>query len=127
MSLGGLSASYCAFMHSEAIGNVLSQSGSYWITKDWQNARRVAPLTEDTGDLVGEFRKSKRLPIRFYIEVGRFEAAGRMLGTNREFRDVLLLKGYPLTYNEVNGGHDDIWWRGSFAGGLISLLGRKGD
>lgn len=127
VSLGGLSASYCAFMHSDTIGNVLSQSGSYWITKNWQSAGRVAPLTEDTGDLVGEFRKSNRLPIKFYLEIGRFEGAGRMLGTNREFRDVLQLKGYPVIYNEVNGGHDEIWWRGSFADGLISLIGRNGD
>src|SRR4030095_14532269 len=39
MSLGGLAASYCAFVHSDAIGNVLSQSGSYWITKGWRHAQ----------------------------------------------------------------------------------------
>ena len=75
--------------------------------------------------MVGVFRKTRRLPIRFYITIGRFESAGRMVGTNREFRDVLLLKGYPVTYKEVDGGHDSIWWRGSLADGLISLIGRK--
>jgi enterochelin esterase family protein len=123
-SLGGLAASHCAIMHSEVIGKVLSQSGSYWVTKDWQTPAPW-PLTEDTGDLVGVFRKTRRLPIRFYITIGRFESAGRMVGTNREFRDVLLLKGYPVTYKEVDGGHDSIWWRGSLADGLISLIGRK--
>lgn len=125
MSLGGLAASYCAFVYSDTIGNVLSQSGSYWVTKGWREARTFAPLTYDTGDLVGEFRKSKRLPIKFYLTIGRFESPGRMLGTNREFRGVLLLKGYEVTYNEVNGGHDDIWWRGSIADGLIALIGRR--
>lgn len=48
-----------------------------------------------------------------------------MVGTNRAFRDVLLLKGYSVTYNEVNGGHDDIWWRGSFADGLLTLIGSR--
>src|SRR5262249_58450425 len=33
-SIGGLSAAYCAFKHPETIGNALSVSGSYWITKD---------------------------------------------------------------------------------------------
>ena len=125
MSLGGLAASYCAFVYSDTIGSVLSQSGSYCITKGWRDAQSFAPLTYDTGDLVGEFRKSKRLPIKFYLTIGRFEPAGRMVGTNRAFRDVLLLKGYSVTYNEVNGGHDDIWWRGSFADGLLTLIGSR--
>ena len=127
MSLGGLASSYVAFVYSDTIGNVLSQSGSYWVTKDWREAQSYAPFTYDTGDLVGEFRKSKRLPIKFYLAIGRFESAGRMLGTNRELRDVLLLKGYDVTYDEVSGGHDDIWWRGSFADGLIALIGRRSE
>ena len=123
-SLGGLAASHCALMHSEVIGKVLSQSGSYWVTKDWQTPAPW-PLTEDTGDVVHAFRNSNLLPIRFYITVGRFESPGRMVGTNREFRDVLLLKGYQITYKEVAGGHDSIWWRGDLADGLISLIGLK--
>jgi enterochelin esterase-like enzyme len=115
-----------AFVHSEAIGNVLSQSGVYWITKDWQTSGPW-PLTEDTGNLVGEFSKSKRLPIRFYVEIGRFDEAGFMLGTNREFRDILMLKGYPVTYREFDGGHNYVCWRGSLAEGLKSLIGRNDD
>lgn len=123
-SFGGLASSYVAFTHSDVIGNVLSQSGSYWVTKDTVNTPPF-PLTEDSGDIVGEFRRSKRLPIRFYIEIGRFDAIGAMLGTNRELRDVLLLKGYQVEYKEFNSGHDYIWWRESLADGLISLLGRS--
>ena len=48
-----------------------------------------------------------------------------MLGTNRELRDVLLLKGYPVTYSEVDGEHDNFWWGGSLADGLVALLGAK--
>jgi enterochelin esterase-like enzyme len=40
---------------------------------------------------------------------------------------VLLLKGYSLTYREFDGGHDYLWWRGSFAGALISLIGQNKD
>ena len=50
-SAGGFSATYCAFRHSDAIGNVLSQSGAYWITKDWQNVRPTYP--RDTGIMIG--------------------------------------------------------------------------
>jgi enterochelin esterase family protein len=123
-SLGGLAASYCAVVHSEAIGNVISLSGSYWITKDWEN-RPPFPLTlgGDTGDLIGVLRKSRRLPLAFYVAVGRFEVGASMLGTNRELRDVLLLEGYPVTFREVGGGHDNIWWRSSLADGLVALLG----
>jgi enterochelin esterase family protein len=42
-------------------------------------------------------------------------------------RDVLLLKNYPVTYREFDGGHDYLWWRGSFADGLLSLIGQNRD
>lgn len=128
VSFGGLSASYCAFKHPEAIGNVLSLSGSYWLTKDnWRNQPPFPlRLADEPGDLVNEFRVSKRLPIRFFIRIGRFEG-GRMLGANRVLREVLLNKGYPVTYKEDDGGHDYLSWRGSFADGLIALIGKKAD
>ena len=124
-SRGGVAASHCAFVHSEAIGNVLSQSGSYWIRSEGMHP--PSPLTEDSGDLVLAFRTSAQLPIRFYMEVGRFEAPGLMLGTNRELRDVLMLKGYRLTYREFNSGHGYLSWRGSLADGLIALLSQEGN
>lgn len=122
-SAGGLAASYCAFTHSEVIGNALSLSGPYWVTKGWRlDVPFPLAMARETGDLIGQFRTSKPLPLRFYVAVGRFEFTSAMLGTNRELRDVLLLKGYPVTYEEVDGAHDSIWWRGSLADGLISLL-----
>jgi len=122
-SAGGFSATYCAYRHSEAIGNVLSQSGAYWITKDWQNVRPTYP--RDTGIMIEEFKQSARLPIRFYIEVGRYDLGAGMLGSNRELRDVLQVKGYDVDYHEFDGGHEYVAWRGSLADGLISLLGRN--
>jgi enterochelin esterase family protein len=50
-----------------------------------------------------------------------------MLGSNRELRDVLQLKGYEVDYHEFAGGHNSINWRGSLADGLISLLAWKRD
>jgi enterochelin esterase family protein len=70
-----------------------------------------------------QYLKSPKLPLRFYIEVGRYEGLGNQLLTNRNLRDVLELKGYPLTYSEFDGGHEYLCWRGSVADGLIALFG----
>jgi enterochelin esterase-like enzyme len=122
-SRGGLAASHCAFYHPDVVGNVLSQSGAFWVRNDDTNPPPW-PITLDTGDLVLSFRNSPRVPIKFYIEVGRFDS---LLDINREFRDVLLLKGYPVAYREFDGGHDYFYWRGSLADGLISLIGQNRD
>ena len=76
--------------------------------------------------MIEQFKSSKRLPIRFYLELGRFYLGAAQLGSNRELRDVLQLKGYDVDYHEFNGGHSYVDWCGSLADGLISLLGRKG-
>ena len=120
-SRGGLAASHCALLHSDVVGKVLSQSGAYWVRNDETNALPW-PLTEDTGDLTLLIRKSAPRPIKFYMEVGRFDS---LLKDNRELRDVLMVKGYQLTYREFDGGHDYFSWRGSLENGLISLLGQN--
>jgi enterochelin esterase-like enzyme len=118
-SRGGLAASHCAFYHSDVVGNVLSQSGAYWVRNGDRNPPPW-PLTRDAGDLVLSFRDSPHVPVKFYMEVGRFDS---LLGVNRELRDILLLKGYSVTYREFDGGHDYFYWRGSLADGLIALIG----
>jgi enterochelin esterase family protein len=45
--------------------------------------------------------------------------------TNRHLRDVLLSKDYWVHYQEFNGGHGYLNWRGTLADGLIALLGDK--
>ena len=122
-SRGGLAASHCAFVHSDVVGKVLSQSGAYWVRNNDPHPPPW-PISEDTGDLILSFRESARLPIQFYMEVGRFDG---LLQINRELRDVLLLNGYAVTYREFDGGHDYLWWRGSFADGLLSLIGQNRD
>ncbi|MFC2164077.1 hypothetical protein ACFLT2_03660 [Acidobacteriota bacterium] len=48
-----------------------------------------------------------------------------MVMTNRHLWDVLLAKNYWVHYQEFNGGHEYLNWRGTLADGLIALLGSK--
>jgi enterochelin esterase family protein len=49
-----------------------------------------------------------------------------VLETSRHMRDVLLAKGYEVHYQQFVGGHDYLSWRGTFADGLIALIGGPG-
>lgn len=113
-SRGALASSCAAFQHPEVFGKVLSQSGSYWWNPD------ANPGTEF---LTGQFARSPKLPLQFYIEAGEMEI-DMQLATNRRLRDVLKAKGYAVDYREFNGNHTYLAWRGTFADGVISLLGR---
>jgi enterochelin esterase-like enzyme len=87
----------------------------------------AATYDTDTGWLTRQFAASPRLALRFYLEVGLFEqgAVHNMVLENRRFRDVVEAKGYPVTYSEYLGGHDYCCWRGSFADGLVALVGGR--
>jgi len=65
--------------------------------------------------------------LRFYLAVGTFEydregGGGEILEGTRHLRDVLLVKGYQVHYQQFVGGHG-LSWRGALADGLINLLG----
>ena len=120
-SRGGFAASYIALRHSDVIGNVLSQSGSYWIKGTKNENHWIYP--EDDGKLITAYKNSKRLPIKFYMDIGLYDAGASMLGMNRQFRDILKVKGYNVDYNEFKGGHNYVNWRGTLSDGLISLIG----
>jgi len=112
-SLGGLTAAYAALVAPHRFGAVLSQSGSFWFpggaVSEW--------LTGRYADAVAT------LPIRWYVEAGTRE--WDLLDANRRLRDVLVRRGYPLTYVEYEGGHDVACWRGGLADGLVALLGER--
>jgi enterochelin esterase family protein len=123
-----VAATYCAFTHPQVIGKVLSQSGSYWISKNWQTndadfEHRLYP--RETGWLIEGLKQSSRLPIRFYLEIGMYDLGAALLGSNRQLRDVLSLKGYDVDYREFAAGHSYTNWRGTLADRLISLSGRS--
>ena len=89
----------------------------------------------ETSPLIVQFRDAKRLPIRFYLEVGLYEdlpdplpvnelaLVEGMTNSNRHFRDVLIAKGYDVTYRETGGPHNNLQFRPMFADGLLALLG----
>jgi enterochelin esterase-like enzyme len=64
--------------------------------------------------------KSERLPLRFYMDVGVFEGPGQ-LSRNRHLRDILLLKGYDVTYAEFHGGHETACYLNTLPDGLLAL------
>lgn len=117
-SYGGLAAAYAAFRHPERFGNVLALSGSFW----WGPG---GPAEPDW--LTRQFVERSRLPIRFYLEVGLLEDLEHgppdQLAANRHLRDVLRARGYRVRYQEFNGGHDYLCWRGALADGLVALRG----
>jgi enterochelin esterase family protein len=120
-SFGGLCSSYTALHHSDVIGNVLSQSGSYQYVLGSLGAD-LSPSVAG-GWLIRDYVTSPKRPIRFYLDAGRLEA--HLLDSNRHMRDVLVAKGYPVTYVEFSGGHDYGMWRGTISDGLIALLAKE--
>jgi enterochelin esterase-like enzyme len=150
-SAGGFGAAYVALHHSSVFGAVLSQSAPFWGSpelgrelaernpaSDRNDDRHVREEMEDRAVLEGNwlqklFISRNRLPLRFYLNAGSFEAQfwggpGGVNGTlesNRHMRDVLLAKGYDVHYREFVGGHDYLSWRGLLADGLIALIGKN--
>lgn len=110
-SLGGLTAAFTAIRAPERFGSVLSQSGSFWYAGD-SGAGESEWLTRRLAGV-------PRLPVAFHLEVGLLE--WELLGPTQRLRDVLVGKGYPVSYREYYGGHDHACWRGGVADGLRML------
>ena len=126
-SAGGRAAAQIAHFHPDVFGNVLSQSGAF----------RESSGGDEPNASARAFLNAPRKPIRFYMEVGRYDnvpAADRPLCEmvldetnlidNRHLGDVLRAKSYDVTYREVGGGHDFVHWCAMLADGLMTLLKR---
>lgn len=114
VSLGGLSSAYLAFKNPDIFGNVLSQSASFWWNSEW---------------LTNEFKKSNKLTLKFYLNVGIFEDKPYddepvMKDAIDNMYKVLLEKGYDVKYEKFYSGHDYLSWSETLANGLIELMGR---
>ncbi len=103
-SLGGLIASYAAFVRPDVFGNVIGQSSAFSV---------------NGGQAVFAVHGSERKPVRFYLEVGRYEG---LLESNRAMKMVLESKGYDLAYREVNTGHNWTHWQDALAEALVYLF-----
>jgi enterochelin esterase family protein len=116
-SLGGLAAAFAALTAPERFGNVLAQSGAFW----WRSS-----TLDDTGAewLAHAYAVTPRRPVRLHLEVGLDEWVN--VRPNRHLRDVLLARGYPVTFAEFAGGHDRVVWRERLGGALAGLLGDAG-
>jgi enterochelin esterase-like enzyme len=114
---GGAGAStYMALTHPTVFGNVLLQSGG------------------PGGAIKAGYMTKAHVPVRFFIDDGLYEpgmtaylpldemVGSANLGMMRRFRDVLLAKGYDVTYRETGGDHSPLHWRATLAEGLMALL-----
>jgi enterochelin esterase-like enzyme len=129
-SYGGLAATCAAYRHPETFGNVLSQSGSYWWPPPPDPSKPDTFAPDDQDYVARLFVDSPKLPLRFYLDAGSREFdrdvnGSSILVTNRHLRDVLRAKGYEVFYQEFQGAHDYLSWRGTIADGLILLGGKS--
>jgi enterochelin esterase family protein len=123
MSRRGLVASYAAFKRPDAIGKVLSLSGSFY----WRPPG--SPAYEWLPNL---YAVTERRPVRLYLAAGTLEtsvsdanAGHYLLGTNRHMRDVLAARGYDFEYVEFMGVHSEVNWEDQLAAGLAWLWSRR--
>jgi enterochelin esterase family protein len=76
-------------------------------------------------DLIREpVRTGPKIPVKFYIDVGTYDISSesfRLLQLNREFRDLLVRKGYAVTYAEYHEGHSWGNWR-AHTGDILRTL-----
>jgi enterochelin esterase family protein len=116
----GMISAYAAFKRSDAIGNVLSLSGSYFWKPPNQTEYELIPRL---------YAQSEKKPIKFYLSAGIYErfvstrnAGHYLLATNRHMRDVLTAKGYDLKYEEFPSTHRELNWEDQLVKGLEFLL-----
>lgn len=127
-SRGGLVAAWTALSHPETFGNALCQSGAFWWAPDGETLERERfnPYFEPNW-LARHAARAPRRPVRFRLETGTYErygaGEGDILGETRHLRDVLIAKGYEVSYQEFPGCHDFLSWRGTLSEALMQLAG----
>jgi enterochelin esterase-like enzyme len=109
-SMGGLMALYTGVRLPQVFGNVLSQSGAF----SWAGIDLVV------FDLL---ERAEKLPIKIWMDVGIYDIPSLLI-SNRQMKDLLLMKGYQPQYREYHAGHNYPAWREEIWRGLESLYGK---
>lgn len=139
-SMGGNAAAHFGTRHPEVFGNVISQSGSFWMGSGSYDPVTGLFKKENEGLLHslaahGFPNNDDEANMCFYLNVGSFEesgdkyyldATGRQTsgGTvthneaNGHFRDFLINKKLPVTFVEYSGDHNFAEWQGGLIEGI---------
>ncbi|HGO5814234.1 TPA: alpha/beta hydrolase-fold protein [Mannheimia haemolytica] len=116
-SYGGLSSAYTVLNYPNVFSKALILSGSFW----WNP--KGTP-SEQSHYIAQQFIQKEKLPLCFFISAGFYESGkSTILETSRHLKDVLLAKGYPVTYIEQSTSHGYLAWQGLISDGLKALLG----
>jgi enterochelin esterase-like enzyme len=119
LSLTGLAAAHAGLASAGMIAGVMCQSASFW----WSDSH-----------LVRDVRQRDGVPLRFRLTCGARETDDYVehgsdlvqrtsqLDSNRAMRDALLEKGYSVSYDEFDGGHDPASWKRDLPRSLEILL-----
>jgi enterochelin esterase-like enzyme len=106
-SLGGLAALWLGVRLPEIFGRVFSQAGGF-----------ALGFTKELG-VTTILRVGERVPLRIYLDCGRFDP---LLAANRTMHELLKVRGYEVAYREFNAGHNYPAWREDLTAGLQWLL-----
>ncbi|WP_250037289.1 alpha/beta hydrolase [Paractinoplanes maris] len=120
-SLGALAMLHCQRRHPEMFAGLFLQSGSFFQPRfDRQESGfgRYLAIVRWTGRVL---RSPSGPGVPVTMTCGRLE---ENLANNRSMAEALRAQGYPLTFAQIEGGHDWPAWRDALDPHLTSLLRR---
>ena len=116
-SLGGLASVLLALNKPELFRSVVTFSGAFLGTPTEKNFYKSKKSW-----VLDELRERKKLPLRFYTEVGTLEW---LTDINRKVTQVLDERGYEHLYAERSAGHNWTNWKNGIQGALTFALDVK--
>ncbi|MBI5082240.1 MAG: esterase family protein [Chloroflexi bacterium] len=107
-SMGGLISLYTALRLPHIFGKVISQSGGF-------------PLDGDTSAILDLVNFNPKESIKIWMDIGKYDFP-YLMGSNPRMRDLLIGKGYDVTYREYGGGHNWPSWRDEVWRGIETIF-----
>lgn len=102
-SLGGITSIHAGVKYPDVFGRIGAQSASFWV----DNERVVKNLEQLNG----------KTNFKFYIDDGTLEG----VEDSRKVVEILKKKGFDVTYNEAEVGHNWTAWRDRLADAFIAI------